>query len=374
MKFTLSTRPLISALDLGVIPANVSKYYAKSCLAQLTATRQELKINLEASLICSELTLKGSGDADEVATVFVDCLLLKQLVATFDSATTTIEFLPGGGIALHSGSSRFNLPNMVESSELRLTAPSAVADATAPVISIKADDWKFIKDYQMYAIAMSFVYPVYTKVWLGEDGTVVVGDFGQQLFTASKKSSLGATCLVTDTIINLFNIIPDGATLTKIDKSYLINYSSDSFSYAAQFTPQYEGDAGVDDYKSAIVLGAFNKDEANHFDVATAEVLKRLNQAELLASNADDTIKLTISNLPSGLLLKLVDNNTRHDIPVSGTCQDFSLDFFISKLKSVFNNIDEETVHVAPVVDGAGVPQGITVWTNQIAVMLGGAE
>lgn len=374
MKFTLSTKPLISALDLGVIPANVSKYYAKSCLAQLTASKSTLKINLEASLISSKLILKGSGDVDETATVFVDCLLLKQLVSTFESATTTIEYVEGGGIVLHSGSSKFNLPNMVEGVSLSLNAPSAVADATSPSIPVKADDWKFIKDYQMYAIAMSFVYPVYTNVWLGADGSVIVGDFGQQLFTASNKSALGATCLVTDTIINLFNTLPEGATLTQVGKSYLINYTSDAFTYAAEFTPKYESDEGVGDYKSGVILGVFNKDEANHFDVPVAEVLKRLNQAELLSANADDTIKLSIVHNGTDAVLKLVDNNTKHDIPVSGTCADFAVDFYIAKLKSVFNNIDEEVAHVSPVVDTTGAAQGITVWTKQIAVMLGGAE
>ena len=374
MKFTLNTKPLISALDLGVIPANVSKYYAKSCLAQLTATKNTLKINLEASLIASELILRGSGDVDETAVVFVDCLLLKQLVATFESATTTIEFVAGGGITLHSGSSKFNLPNMVEGTAVSLTAPSAVADATSPSISINADDWKFIKDYQMYAISMSFVYPVYTKVWLGEDGSVLVGDFGQQHFTVSKKSALGATCLVSDTIVNLFNTLSEGATLTKIGKSYLIQYTSDAFTYTAEFTPQYEEDEGVGDYKSAVILSIFNKDESNCFDVPVAEILKRINQAELLASNADDTMTMSIVHEGEKTLLKLKDENTKHEIPVTGNCKDFSVDFYIAKLKSVMNNIDEEVAHVAPIVDESGAAQGITVWTKQVAVMVGGAE
>lgn len=374
MKFTLSTKPLINALDLGVIPANVSKFYKKSCLAQLTATKNTLKINLEASLIASELLLRGSGDSDETVTVFVDCLLLKQLVSTFESSTVTIEYIPGGGITLHSGSSKFNLPSIIEGSDLSLVAPRADVDPSAPSIKINSDDWKFIKDCQMYAIATSFVYPVYTKIWLGEDGSVIIGDFNQQCFTVSQKSSLGSTCLVSDTIVNLFNTLPEGATLTKLDKSYIIKFACDSFEYAAEFTPQYESDAGVGDYKSAVILGAFNKDADNNFEIPVAEILKRLNQSELLSNSAEDTVKFEVVSKQDKLFLKLTDANTDHEIPVTGNCNEFSVTFFITKLKDVMNNLDEETAHVSPIVDEDGAVQGITIWTKQVSVMLGGVQ
>lgn len=106
MKFTCNTKPLMDALDIGVINQNVSKFFKKSCLAQITASQRELKLNFEASKICSEVILKGSGDSDETSVVFVDCLLLKQLVNTFESATTIIEFTDSG-IVLHSGKAQF---------------------------------------------------------------------------------------------------------------------------------------------------------------------------------------------------------------------------------------------------------------------------
>ena len=123
MNFNVSTKPLTDALNLGVINQNVSKFYQKSCLAQVTASKRDLKINLEASNVLSELHLRGSGDSEETVTTFVDCLLLKQLVSTFEANVTTFEFTEGG-LILHSGKSKFTLPKMIDDSELELNSPS----------------------------------------------------------------------------------------------------------------------------------------------------------------------------------------------------------------------------------------------------------
>lgn len=369
MKFTLSTKPLVDALALGVIDSNVSKFYSKSCLAQLTADRHTLKINLEASFVCSEIILKGSGDSDEIATVFVDCQLLKKLVGTFEAATTTIEYTEGG-IVLHSGSSKFNLPKMVEGGELSLSTPS-LATETSEVIKIDSSDWKFIKDYQMYAIAMSFVYPVYTRVWVSEDGKVIVGDFGQQLFTFSNKSKLGRTCLLSDTIVNLFNSLPDGATLTKLDKSYRIDVRTDTFEYCAEFTPQYEDEDGVGNYKASVISGAVVKDESNFFTLPVPAVCKVLSQADLLSNSTEDTIEMS---LDSNMQFCLKDNNIDCKMTVEGTCKPFKVEFKTSLLKSVLNNLDEESVKVSPVLDEDESAAGVTVWTKSLCTMVGGTE
>ena len=127
MNFTLSTKPFADALDLGVIPANISKYYRLSCLAQLTASKRELRINLEASNVVTEILLKGSGDSDETVTGFVDALILKQLVGTLESNTVTLEYT-SGAIVLHSGSSKFNLPFLAESGDGELRSPQLPAE------------------------------------------------------------------------------------------------------------------------------------------------------------------------------------------------------------------------------------------------------
>ena len=119
MKFTVSTKPLQDGLSLGVIKSNVSKFYQKSCLAQITADKHTLTINLEAASITSELLFKGVGEGEDKVTTFVDCLMLKDLVSTLDNNTTILEFVDGG-VILISGKSKFTLPQMIDESDLEI--------------------------------------------------------------------------------------------------------------------------------------------------------------------------------------------------------------------------------------------------------------
>lgn len=346
MKFTLNTKPFSDALNLGVIPSNISKFYHKSCLAQLTASKSELKVSLEASNVFTELLLKGSGDAEETVTVFVDCLTLKQLVATFEAAVTTIEFSENG-IVLHSGQSKFSLPKSTDATA-SLRAP-ALAEPDAVTIKLNKDAWKFVQDNQMYAIAMSFTYPVYTRVWIGDSGDVIVGDYNSSLFTFSKKSDLGRTCLLTDTAINLLNMVPDGATITTLDKSYRIDLKTDAFEYAAEFTPEYEDEESTGSYNSDIILGLKSDDAANRFKIQSAPITKLLSQADLLSSSNDD--KMTISY--SGSTLDFTDTNVNCKVPVeidsTVVHKNFSAEFKTAKLRSIISHLDGESFTMMPV-------------------------
>lgn len=371
MKFTCSTKPLIDALNLGIINQNVSKFYQKSCLAQLTATRRSLKVNLEAAYVVSEIHLKGSGDQDESATIFVDCLLLKQLVSTFDAATTTFEFVDGG-LVLHSGKSKFTLPKMIDGQELELRSTSPVTPA-APVIDIDKSDWKFIKDFQMYAIAMSFIHPVYTRVWVGEDGDVLVGDFDNSMFTHSNKSKLGSTCLLSDTIINLFNSLPDGAKLTQLENSYLINVQTDGFEYASEFTPQYESDEGVGSYNSDMILEMMGRDDSTAVKINVAAINKFLNQASLLSSNTEDIITFSYSDGSVSLVDKNVDCKLPAEVDDGVDISDFEVDFKTVLLKSVISNFDEDEVMAAPMYQEHEIV-GITFWTKNMTTILAGVD
>lgn len=367
MKFIVNTKPLSDALNLGVINANVSKFYSKSCLAQVTADKHMLKINLEAAFILSEIKLKGAGDSDSTTTIFVDSLLLKQLVSTFESSTVTLEFTDGG-LILHSGKSRFTLPKLMDEVDLELAAPE-LPDHSSEPIAINKDDWKFIKENQMYAIAMSFIHPVYTKVWVGNDGDVLVGDFDNSLFTHSKKSKLDTTCLLSDTIINLFNSLPEGANLIKSDKSYLINVVTDGFEYISQFTPQYESDEDVGSYNADIILGMMNPSKEFSVVFSAPAVNKFLSQAALISSSSDDVIKLSIAD---GQLL-LEDKNVQCKVAVTGdVVEPYSVEFKTVLLKSVISNYSED-VNISPMMQEDSVV-GITVWNKDLTTIIAGVD
>lgn len=365
MKFLTNTKPFADALALGVINSNVSNYHKKSNIVQLTATENSLRINVEAAQICSQMTLKGQGDAGQTATIFVGSLLIKQLASTLESNTITLEFADNG-LIIHSGKSKYTLPKMIDESDIELTAPQ-IGDYNGGAISIDKSDWKFIKDRQMYALALSFIHPVYTKVWIGDEGDVLVGDFGKGLFTHSVKSKLGSTCLLSDTIVNLFTALPDGAKICKLDRDYVISYMSDSFEYLTQFTPLYEADEGIGSYNSNIFLPMMVP-PADGISFNPAALNKALSQSELLSSTDDKKIEFSVSEGH----LRIKDNNVDCDIPVTGAVTDFTLKFFTESLHKMIANYPDEAVKLSPMIQ-EGEAAGVIIWTNELTTILAGA-
>lgn len=369
MKFTTNVKPLKDALDLGVISQNISKFYQKSCLAKITATKNSLKINLEAAYIVTELRLHGSGNEDVTVSKFVDCSVLKDLVGTLTDALVEIEFIDGG-IILHSGKSNLTLPQLVEGDELDLTAPSAI-DSSASVVDLNKNDWKFVSDHQMFAIAMSFIHPVYTKVWIGENGDILVGDFDNSIFTHSKKNKLNSTCLLSDTIINLFNTLPEGSKLIKLDNSYIVNVKTDAYEYISEFTPQHEEDEGVGEYHSEIILPMLVSESSDAVKANIATINRYLNQSALLSGKSEDVITVTIENNE----ITLKDNNIDCSLQVEGTVSEkYDLSFKTALLKTLLNNLDEETVVVQPNKQDDGTVVGLTFKTSNMEATIASVE
>lgn len=366
MKFQCNTKPLSDALNLCIINSNVSNFHKKSTVAQISATNNILKINVEASRICSEVVLRGNGDSYEKETVFVSSLLLKQLVSTLDSPTVELEFT-NSGLTIYSGKSKFTLPKMVEVSELELQAPEYGSNMTE--LEIDKSNWKFIKDYQMYAIAMSFIHPVYTYVWVGASGDVIVGDFDNSLFTLSHKGVLDSTCLLSDTIVNLFTTLPDGCKIVKSGSSYIIKYDSDSFSYRTQFMPKYETDEDTGTYNSDIFLTMMAHPNAG-LVVKADVVAKTLNQALLLSNSIEDTIQMVASKDT----IHLQDTNVDCDLSCTGSIEnEFSVVFKLDSLKQVIANYGDAEINIAPFMQEDECA-GVLIWTNELTTVLAGVE
>lgn len=369
MKFTTNTKPLADSLNLGIINSNVSNFHKKSCLVQLSANANTLKINIEASMICTELTLKGSGEG-EPGTIFVDSLLFKQLINTLESSTVSLTF-EEGGLLVQSGKSTFTVPKVVDTTEFELKAP-VLPEHTANAIAVDKSDWKFIKDNQMYAISMGFVHPVYTKVWIGESGDVLVGNVDTGRFTHSTKSKLGTTCLLSDTIINLFNSLPEGAKLIKSDKDYIIQLNADSYSYLTQFTPLYENDEGVGDYSAPVFLELMQAPDTS-IEVPTAPVTKLLNQAILLSTTSEDTIKMIVENC----MLTLKNKDVDGQIPCEGDNDiKFEIEFKLESIKEVIANYTDEFIEIQARADADNPDEvaGILVWNNDLVTLIAGVE
>ena len=369
MVFKTNTQPLSDALALGVVNSNVSKFYLPSCVALVSANKTELRVNLEAQNLTSEIKLNGMGSDEAEVSIFVDCLLFKQIVSTFDTSTIDLEFQEDG-LTLYSGKSKFTLPKMIDE-EINMKKPS-VFDPNLDTIDIMKENWKFVKDHQMYAIAMNFIYPVYTRVYVGQNGDVIVGDFDNSLFTHSMMSNLGETCLLSNTIINLLNSIPEGAKLVKENRKYLIYVKTDGYEFTSEFTPEYEDDPDVGTYNADMILGIMRCNEDDCIKINPSSLNKFLSQADLFLTSNDDTITMSYADGE----FSLVGSNVDCKVDVESTCTSpWSVDFKSNAVKSVINTYDCDEIKICPLVDEESEEmQGITVWSTELITVLSGVE
>ena len=367
MKFTTNTKPLVETLSLSVINSNISNFHKKSTLIELTADSTTLRLNTEASQIMTEVVIKGSGDSNEPSTVFVSSSVFKQLVGTLDSPTVTLDFIENG-LVVKSGKSEFTVPKLVDSGEVDLVRPSNVlVMSDVPIVK---DGWKFIKDHQMFAISMSFIHPVYTKVWNGKDGDVIVGDFDNSLFTYSKKGPLPVTCLLSDTIVNIFDSIPEGAKIYQSGSGYVIFYSSDSIVYRTEFTPMYESDEGVGSYNSDIMLNMM-KHPLKYLTVEAAKLAKFLGQADILSDGSEDTIVFSVHDNNISLKGKNVDCS----VDCEGTSDDYLVEFKLESIRKILANYGDSKISISSMTqEGSTEIIGIVVWDNDLTTILAGVE
>lgn len=366
MKFTVSTKPLKNVTDLGIIKANISKFYYRSNIVQITATQDTLKLNIEASGIKSKMTLKGSGDEDKTVSIMVDCSVFKNLIDSIENDVISLEFIEGG-LYIHAGTSKFAIPQMLDVNDVQLSEPVEQYTATS-TITIKPADWQFIKDHQMYAISDSAQYPVYTNVWVGKDKDIIVGDFTTSLFTYSKHGDFDNTCLFPSSLINLFTSIPEGSTISKIDKNYVLSITTDSYSMITEFTPKYEDDESVGSYNSEIILGMLAHPEA-FITVETAPIIKFINQTSIL--NQSEMDKVIEFNVGDGKLT-LTNRSSNCSIPVT-TAESYTVKFTTDLIKSVLSNFDADKLNIGQMIrDGKTI--GCIFWTDNLTTLLAGQD
>lgn len=367
MRFTVSTKPLKNATNLGIIKANISKFYYRSSLVQLTATRDTLKINIEAAGIKTRMVLHGSGDSDVPCCILVECAKFKTLLDSIENDILSLEFLEDS-LCIHAGTSKFVIPQMIDSDDMRLDEPIDEY-AAGEVSTIKPANWQFIKDHQLFAIATKEEHPVYTNVWVGKDRTVIVGDMDLSLFTFSKKGDFGTSCLFPTSLVNLFASIPDGSTVTKLGRSYVLNISTDSYTLVTEFTPKYEDDEAVGSYNSEIILSKATHPR-NFITVDVGPIIKFLSQTALFRVTDLDKV-LEFSVAAGELTLK--NKSNVYSMNIIGT-ESYSLKFNADLLKGVLTNFDSDKINIAPMPGENGTTVGCIFWTDNLTVILAGAS
>ena len=127
MKFTCNTKPLSTALDLGIINSNVSTYHKKSNIVQLTIEEGKLRINIETASVKTQISLNGNSEGEGASRIFVGSILLKQLISSIDTSTVTLD-ITDSGLVVNAGKSKLTLPKLIDGDELELDAPASPAD------------------------------------------------------------------------------------------------------------------------------------------------------------------------------------------------------------------------------------------------------
>lgn len=364
MKFTLSTKPLKNVTDLGIIKANISKFYYRSNIVQLTANRDTLKINIEAAGIKTRMTLHGSGDSDTSASTMIDCAIFKNLIDSIENDVMTIEFIDGG-IYIHAGTSKFAISQIVDVNDVQLDEP--ITEYTAEsTVTINPADWQFIKDHQMYAVAKKEDHPIYKNVWVGANKDTIVGDYDASLFTYSTYGNFGGTCLFPASLINLFTSLPEGSTASKVGKSYILNITTDSYSMITEIIPKYEDDETVGSYNSEIILGMLAHPE-NFITLNILPISKFISQTSILKqSNMDTVINFTVKDGE----LTLADRANSYTAQVDSDAS-YTVKFAVDLFKSVISNFDTDVINVAPMMRG-DMAIGCIFWTDTLTTLLAG--
>ena len=367
MVFTCNTKPLVAAVSQVVVDSNINKFFRKSGIIQLTANKQSLRINSEASYIVSEATVYGMGNEDTEVTIFVDAVQFKKLISTFTSDTISFEYADTA-LIIRSGKSKFTIAKMVDESEMALNRPNSDVSSITPT-QISDEKWKFVKNRQMFAISEGTEHPIYRYAWFGADGDVLTGDYDSSLFTRSKSGEMPETCLLSSTIINLITNLPKADTkLYKYGDDYIIILTTDSYKFVSEFTPQYESDS-VGVYSADIIIDMCSyatKDDA--IELNCDAVSRFLNQIDILNTLTDAKISLKIEG--SECVMSGKTSEIKFDIKPQ--TEAFSVDFKLSTFRSVISKYSN-TINVFP-YNQEGETVGIRITDGEMVTVLGGAE
>lgn len=369
MKFTLSTKPLVTAANLVIINSNVTKFYHKSVMVELTATQNKLMLNTEATSIVSEVKLSGVGDSAEEARIFVDALTFKNLISTLKGSQVELEFAENA-LVVTCGKSSFSLPKLADAKDGAFVTPIELTeDIIAKANSVDLSKWKFIKDHQMYAKADSYTAPVYTYVWAGASGDAIVGDYNNSIFTHSVSSQMETDCLLSETIINLVTSLPENTKIVRSDDTYVLYISADSYEYRSQITPMIESEDGTGLYNAEIIKSIMVM-SANTVKVDGSEIITALNQSALLTVDKEPRIDFKVDS--EGV--HLVDKRINVVIPVDGTVdKPYSLSFKPSQLKPLISNSPDTLLELCPRIADDEVV-GIIVSAKGYTAVLAGSE
>lgn len=364
MKFSVSTKPLKKAVDLTVIPKNVTATFQRSSLLQISATDKELKLNTESDSIQSEVILYGTGTGEPI-TICTDCIKFKSLISTISASQIDLD-ITESAITIHANKSTFTIP-LEANSVGRLAEPYHITkEELTQGIDVDNDCWSFIKDHQMFAVPKDTTLPVCRYTYLGEDGNSLTGNVDYSLFTLAPYSQFSSTSLVTNTIINLMTNLPETAKMLHHVDSYVIGAFVDSYEYRVQLTPKVESE-DVGYYNADMIMEIMNQDNGG-IKLSAKAIITALQQSNLLA-DANTPVSLICEADKVHLKDKRIDSVIDAEI----NAEPFDVALVPEFFKSALTNVPDDDITIKPIFTEDEL-SGIVIESGVMSVLLGKYE
>lgn len=371
MKFNLNVQPLKDAMNLGIISSNISKFFEKSTVIQLTAEGNTLRINTQATSLLSEAVISGDNEDGNAATAIVDCTLFKSLVGTLTSNEMSLDFQENS-LVVESGRSRFNVPKLLTDEDAASLDRPASTDKLKGkhCTELKPATWKYIQDHQLYAVAMSQIQKVYTRVWVSANKGVLTGDPQMSLFTYQENNALDSDCLVSSTVVNLLSVLDEGSQLYHYnDSSYVVVMTCDAFTFTSQFTVEHESESGIGTYAADMIFEMVLDDSQQSVKVSRSKMYANIKQASLFASSSNPLISVEADDKG----IKLVNKNVNCRIAKENSGMQYTACFTVNDIDTVVSHLDEEDILVTPIVKDDEV-FGLRFSTSNMVALLGSVE
>jgi len=370
MRFTLNTKPLKDVLDLVIVPANISKFFATSTYLQISTEGGKLKFNTSVDSAISEAVMVSTIEGEPIDFIFVDALTFKQLVSSIDANIITLD-ITENGVTIEAGRSKFTVARVPADSETQFDKPSNPAGVDVP---FDQQFWKSVKNTQMYALAENFVQQQYTNIYNGLSH-IMVSDYPRSLFTVSEKQGLPVECLLSPSILNLFlSVEPQSKIYQLGDKeSFLLIDITDTYTFSAEFKPKYQSSPNVGSYQAPFILEQLDLADTTGIEVPTALIKKLLSQISLLSSTdtastavkweyVDSVVKLTSDSVDGKIDGKLIGEPTP-----------YTISFSVAILSNIVSNMDKEIIAVYPLLK-EGECQGCVFSDGNVSAILAGVD
>lgn len=338
--------PLKEAVDLVVIPSNVSQYYGLSTVIQLTIDNdEEIRLNSASELLYSEAFVPGTASGDIGARIIVDALQFRQLINSLDASIVELAIV-NNNLIITVGKSTYTVASasVVADKELpRPAQPQGTGVEIDPVV------WKTIKAGQMYAIVDSSVDQVYRSIYNGESETIV-GDRTIGLFTVYDRAGLPTVCLYNRNVIGLMLKLGDSGLLYQLDTTYVVQMLTDTYNYTAEIIP--ESSISTDLYQPRMILDLIQDKYEVGLVVSTTQFRRVLAQAGFLGDKNATTNVVTLDADGSSLWVR--GDAFKVELPgeLLGSLGDleykYQAMFSVKFLDSVIRHCVDDTVAIHP--------------------------